>query len=70
MSLIIKNSTNRNHVLIIFTLFFIIFLFTSDGHRYTFDEDVAAQQSKRMVTLSPDPSFLDVFFSSEFLFLF
>ena len=72
MSLIIKNSTNRNHVLIIFTLFFIIFLFTSDGHRYTFDEDVAAQQSKRIATFTPDPSYIQdesrMFFEYPWLF--
>tara|TARA_B110000438_G_scaffold4359_1_gene4382 strand:+ start:3642 stop:5216 length:1575 start_codon:yes stop_codon:yes gene_type:complete len=72
MTLIIKNSTKRNHVLIIFSLFFVIFLFTSDGHRYTFDEDVAAQQSKRMATLSPDPSYIQdesrMFFEYPWLF--
>ena len=72
MSLIIKNSTKRNHVLIIFTLFFVIFLFTSDGHRYTFDEDIASQQSKRIATLSPDPSYVQdesrMFFEYPWLF--
>ena len=60
MSLKIKNSSNLNFLLILFTIFFTIFLFTSDGHRYTFDEDVAAQQSKRLATLSPDPSALNL----------
>ena len=72
MSLKIKNSSNLNFLLILFTIFFTIFLFTSDGHRYTFDEDVAAQQSKRLATLSPDPSYVQgesrMFFEYPWLF--
>jgi hypothetical protein len=61
-----------NFFLILFALFFVIFLFTSDGHRYTFDEDVAAQQSKRLATFSPDPSYVQgesrLFFEYPWLF--
>ena len=59
MSLVIKNPNNLKFLLILFSLFFVIFVFTSDGHRFTFDEDVAAQQSKRIATLSPDPIYVE-----------
>lgn len=49
---------NLKFSFVLFSLFFIIFLFTSDGHRFTFDEDVASQQSKRIASFSPDPSFV------------
>ncbi len=58
MTLKLKNSNNLKFSFILFLLFFTIFLFTSDGHRFTFDEDVAGQQSKRIATLSPDPSYV------------
>lgn len=35
---------------VIFGFFLIFFVLSSDGHRYTIDEDMAAQQSKRIVT--------------------
>ena len=59
MSLAIKNPNNLKFLLILFSLFFVIFVFTSDGHRHSFDEDVAAQQSKRIATLSPDPTYVE-----------
>ena len=57
-SLKVKSSKNLKLCLILFSLFFTIFLFTSDGHRFTFDEDLASQQSKRIATFSPDPSYV------------
>ena len=57
-SLKVKSSKNLKLCLILFSLFFAIFLFTSDGHRFTFDEDLASQQSKRIATFSPDPSYV------------
>ena len=72
MSLVIKNTNNLKFLLILFSLFFVIFVFTSDGHRFTFDEDVAAQQSKRIATLSPDPTYVEgesrLFFEYPWLF--
>ena len=72
MSLVIKNPNNLKFLLILFSLFFVIFVFTSDGHRFTFDEDVAAQQSKRIATLSPDPTYVEgesrLFFEYPWLF--
>jgi len=58
LNLKVKSSSNLKLCLILFSLFFTIFLFTSDGHRYTFDEDLAFQQSKRIATFSPDPSYV------------
>ena len=46
-------------VLLIFTLAFTIFLFSSDGHRYSSDEDWAHLQTIRMVTLEPHPLYVD-----------
>ena len=72
MNLKTKNSNNLKFLLILFSLFFVIFVFTSDGHRFTFDEDVAAQQSKRIATLSPDPIYVEgesrLFFEYPWLF--
>ena len=72
MNLVIKNPNNLKFLLILFSLFFVIFVFTSDGHRFTFDEDVAAQQSKRIATLSPDPTYVEgesrLFFEYPWLF--
>ena len=72
MSLKLKNSNSLRLTLIVFSLFFIIFLFTSDGHRFTFDEDVTVQQSKRIATWSPDPSYVQgesrFFFEYPWLF--
>ena len=72
MSLKLKNSKNFKFFFILFSLFFTIFLFTSDGHRYTFDEDLASQQGKRIATLSPDPSYIQgesrLFFEYPWLF--
>ena len=72
MNLKLQYSKNLRLSLILFSLFFIIFLFTSDGHRFTFDEDVAAQQSKRIATWAPDPSYVQgesrFFFEYPWLF--
>ena len=73
MLLQIKKPNNLKFYLILFSLFFVIFLYTSDGHRFTFDEDVASQQSKRIATFSPDPSYVQgesrFFFEYPTLFL-
>ena len=72
MNLVIKNPNNLKFLLILFSLFFVIFVFTSDGHRFTFDEDVAAQQSKRIATLSPGSTYVEgesrLFFEYPWLF--
>ena len=54
----LKINSNRRIFLLIFVICFTIFVFTNDGHRYTFDEDVAHQQSHRIATFENDPSYV------------
>ena len=54
-----KNSDTKKIFFLIFGLVFIIFLFTSDGHRYTMDEDMGAQMALGMTTLEPHPDFVE-----------
>ena len=42
----------------ILCLTFTIFLFTSDGHRYTIDEFHGQEMAFRMTTLQPDPNYV------------
>ena len=49
---------NKWYFVVIVCLAFSIFLSTSDGHRYTFDEDVTQQQSLWITTMSPDENFI------------
>ena len=50
--------TDRRLFFIIFALTFTIFIFTTDGHRNTFDEDTASQQALRIATWSPHPEYV------------
>lgn len=54
--LIQKQDNKKLFVLFIFTTF-VLFVFTNDGHRYTFDEDIAQVQTKRIVSEQPNPQF-------------
>ena len=55
-----KNSRiNKKLFLSIFFITFTIFLFTSDGHRYSGDEDWQNLQAIRMVTLEPHEFYVD-----------
>jgi hypothetical protein len=58
--------------LLIFILCFTVFVFSNDGHRYTFDEDAAYQQSYRIATFEDDPSYIQgeskIFFEYPWLF--
>ena len=45
--------------ILIFTIMFSIFLFTSDGHRNSMDEDLTQYHVKRLVTLEPHPLFIE-----------
>ena len=54
-----KNRDTKKIFFLIFGIVFIIFLFTSDGHRYTMDEDMGAQMALGMVTLEPHPDFVE-----------
>ena len=57
---------------LIFIICFTVFVFSNDGHRYTFDEDVAYQQSFRIATWENDPSYIQgesrPFFEYPYLF--
>ena len=44
--------------LVVCCLFFTIYVFTSDGHRSTSDEDFLQQQALRIVLQEPDPEFV------------
>lgn len=52
------HKNNKKFFLIIFCIFFTIYVFSSDGHRATSDEDHAQQQAFRLVVLEPDPDFI------------
>ena len=54
-----KNCDTKKIFFLIFGIVFIVFLFTSDGHRYTMDEDMGAQMALGMVTLEPHPDFVE-----------
>jgi len=61
MSSVTKNklSVDKKLFLVIFAIAFIIFLFTTDAHRYTIDEDMAQQQSLRIATQEPHPLYVE-----------
>jgi hypothetical protein len=67
----LRNS-NRQIFLLVFVICFTIFIFTNDGHRYTFDEDISHQQSYRIATFENDPSYIQgesrVFFEYPWLY--
>ena len=54
-----KNKKTKKIFFLIFGIFFIVFLFTSDGHRYTIDEFQAEQMAFRMVTLEPESAYVE-----------
>ena len=51
--------SNAGIFVLIFTIMFTVFALSSDGHRYTSDEDFAHLQTIRMVTLEPHPLYVD-----------
>ena len=53
-----KFSSQNKVTLLVFFIFFSVYLFTSDGHRFTFDEDASAQQASWLATLTPHPDFV------------
>ena len=54
-----KNRDIKKIFFLIFGIVFIVFVFTSDGHRYTMDEDMGAQMALGMTTLEPHPDFVE-----------
>jgi len=65
-----KNRDIKKIFFLIFGIVFIVFLFTSDGHRYTMDEDMGAQMALGMVTLEPHPDFVEGGTEQESKFFF
>jgi hypothetical protein len=55
----LKNKYPKKLLLLVFTITFTVFLFSSDGHRYSPDEDWAHLQTIRMATLEPHPLYVD-----------
>ena len=47
----------RKIALTLFCIVFVIFVFTNDGHRHTFDEEVTLRQATWIATLTPHPDF-------------
>jgi len=54
-----KNRDTKKIFFLIFGIVFIVFLFTSDGHRFTMDEDMGEQMALGMATLEPHPDFVE-----------
>ena len=54
-----KNCDTKKIFFLIFGIVFIVFLFTSDGHRFTMDEDMGSQMALGMTTLEPHPDFVE-----------
>lgn len=54
-----KNKNTKKIFFLILGFVFIVFLFTSDGHRYTIDEFHAQEMALRMTTQEPDPAYVD-----------
>jgi len=51
--------TDKRLFVTIFAVFFVIFLFTSDGHRSTFDEEPPSQMALRIATWTPHPEYVE-----------
>ena len=59
MSLLLKNNNNSKKIFLLLTsIVFIVFLFTSDGHRYTQDEYNGQEMALRMVTFDIHPDYV------------
>ncbi|RZD47032.1 MAG: hypothetical protein CXT78_03100 [Thaumarchaeota archaeon] len=59
LSLQLQGKYPKTLLLLVFTISFTVFLFSSDGHRYSPDEYWAHEQTIRMVTLEPHPLYVD-----------
>ena len=63
---------NKHFFIIIISITFIIFIFTSDGHRATIDEDITSQEALHLATLEPHPNYVQgvsrVFFEYPVMF--
>ena len=52
------NNLERKIFILLCLISFSVFVFTSDGHRYTIDEHHSQQQVLRLVDMIPDPSYI------------
>jgi hypothetical protein len=57
-SITIKNHDSKKLFIIFFSLSFIVFLFTSDAHRYSLDEAVGQEMAYRLTILESDLSYI------------
>ena len=51
-------NTEKKIALTLFCIFFVVYVFTSDGHRHTFDEEVTLRQATWLSTLTPHPDYI------------
>ena len=58
MQLVQLPNYNKWYFILLVCLTFSVFLFTSDGHRYSFDEDVIQQQALWIATMTPHDDFI------------
>lgn len=54
-----ENKFDKRIFLILFSLAFVIFVYSNDGHRFSFDEDITQRQALLFVTHVPNPLFVD-----------
>ena len=59
LSILDKSISNKKTFIVLIIFSFSIFIFTSDGHRTSFDEDVHQLGTLRLVTLEPHPLFVE-----------
>tara|TARA_B110000438_G_scaffold182077_1_gene174025 strand:+ start:1291 stop:2862 length:1572 start_codon:yes stop_codon:yes gene_type:complete len=50
-------NTEKKIALTIFCIFFVLYVFTNDGHRHTIDEELTLRQATWLTTLTPHPDF-------------
>tara|TARA_B110000495_G_C23019297_1_gene604371 strand:+ start:451 stop:2040 length:1590 start_codon:yes stop_codon:yes gene_type:complete len=51
-------NTEKKIALTLFCIFFVVYVFSSDGHRHTFDEEVTLRQATWLSTLTPHPDYV------------
>ena len=59
MTLEYKNKDTKKIFFLVLGLAFVVFIFTSDGHRYAIDEHHSSEMAFHMTTLEPDPAYID-----------
>ena len=59
MTLEHKNKDTKKIFFLVLGLVFVVFIFTSDGHRYAIDEHHSSEMAFHMTTLVPDPAYIE-----------